>query len=124
MNCLKKGLSVDLPLLSNQEKTRLVDALRDAYTLPELFDALGFARSSYFYHRARLRLADKYADARPAITEVFERNHRCYGYRRLRAALRRQKFCLSEKVVQRLMRQECLSVAVKTRQGQNASRVA
>ena len=100
---LKKGLGVDLPLLSNQEKTRLVDALRDTYTLPELFDALGFARSSYFYHRARLRLADKYADARVAITDAFERNHRCYGYRRMRAALGRQKFSLSEKVVRRLI---------------------
>ena len=71
---LKEGLGVDLPLLSNQEKTRLVDALRNAYALPELFAELGFARSSYFYHRARLRLADKYADARLAITHVFERN--------------------------------------------------
>ena len=112
---LKKGLGVDLPLLSRQEKTRLVDALREDYGLPELFAELDLARSSYFYHRARLRLADKYADARLAITEVFERNHRCYGYRRLRAALGRQKFSLSEKVVQRLMRQECLSVAVRKR---------
>ena len=112
---LKKGLGVDLPLLSNQEKTRLVDALRDTYTLPELFDALGFARSSYFYHRARLRLADKYADARVAITDAFERNHRCYGYRRMRAALGRQKFSLSEKVVRRLMRQQCLVVATNKR---------
>ena len=112
---LKKGLGVDLPLLSNQEKTRLVDALRDTYALPELFAELDIARSSYFYHRARLRLADKYADARPAITDVFERNHRCYGYRRLRAALGRHKFSLSEKVVRRLMKQECLVVAAKKR---------
>ncbi|MEO8014159.1 MAG: IS3 family transposase [Polaromonas sp.] len=112
---LKKGLGVDLPLLSNQEKTRLVDALRDTYALPELFAELDIARSSYFYHRARLRLADKYADARLAITDVFERNHRCYGYRRLRAALGRHKFSLSEKVVRRLMKQECLVVAAKKR---------
>jgi len=112
---LKKGLGVDLPLLSNREKTRLVDALRETYALSELFAELGFARSSYFYHRARLRGADKYADARLAITDVFERNHRCYGYRRIRAALGRQKFCLSEKVVQRLMRQECLVVAATKR---------
>jgi len=112
---LKKVLGVGLPLLSNQEKTRLVDALRDFYALPELFAELDLARSSYFYHRARLRGADKYDDARLAITDIFERNHRCYGYRRIRAALGRQKLCLSEKVVQRLMRQECLSVAVRKR---------
>ena len=112
---LKKGLGVDLPLLSNREKTVLVDALRKTYTLSELFAKLSFARSCYFYHRARLRDADKYADARLAITDVFERNHRCYGYRRIRAALGRQKFGLSEKVVQRLMKQECLVVAAMRR---------
>ena len=77
---LKKGLGVDLPLLSNREKTVLVDALRKTYTL-----------------------------------DVFERNHRCYGYRRLRAALGRQHVFISEKVVRRLMRQERLVVAVMRR---------
>ena len=89
--------------------------MRQTYALSELFAELGFARSSYFYHRARLRGADKYADARLTISGVFERNHRCYGYRRIRAALGRQKFCLSEKVVQLLMRQECLVVAATRR---------
>jgi putative transposase len=112
---IKKGLGVNLQLLTNQEKTRLVDALRDAYGLPELFAELDLARSSYFYHRARLRGADKYADARLVITDVFERNYRCYGYRRMRAALGRHKFSLSEKVVRRLMKQECLVVAAKRR---------
>ena len=45
---LKKGLGVDRPLLSNREKTVLVDALRKTYTLSELFAELGFARSCYF----------------------------------------------------------------------------
>lgn len=112
---LKKGLGVDLPLLSNREKTLLVDALRETYELSELFAELGFARSSYFYHRARLRGADKYAEARLAITDIFEVNHRCYGYRRIRAALGRQMLSLSEKVVQRLMKQECLVVAAPKR---------
>ena len=112
---LKKGLGVDLPLLNNREKTRLVDALRQTYELSVLLVELGLARSSYFYHQARLRSPDKYADARLAMTDVFELNHRCYGYRRIRAALGRQKFCLSEKVVQRLMRQERLVVAATKR---------
>ncbi|WP_282412797.1 IS3 family transposase, partial [Pseudomonas sp. PS01299] len=45
----------------------------------------------------------------------FERNHRCYGYRRMRASLSRQRVRLSEKVVQRLMKQECLVVAKSKR---------
>jgi putative transposase len=112
---LKKGLGVDLQFLSNREKTLLVDALKQTYALSELFVELNLARSSYFYHQAQLRRADKYADARLAITEVFEGNHRCYGYRRIRAALGRRQVFISEKVVQRLMKEECLVVAANRR---------
>ena len=112
---LKKGLGVRLPLLSNREKTLLVDALKNIYSLAELLGELNLARSSYFYHSSRLRSPDKYADARIAITDVFHSNHRCYGYRRMRAALVRRQLHISEKVVQRLMKQECLIVAANKR---------
>ncbi|MFZ6693915.1 IS3 family transposase [Undibacterium sp. SXout20W] len=108
---IKKGQGIDLHLLRNQEKTMLVDALRETYALPELLTKLGLARSSYFYHRARLQLADKYGGVRSTITEIFELNHRCYGYRRIQASLGKQQVFLSEKVVQRLMKQERLIVA-------------
>ena len=80
---IKKGLGVDLRLLTNQEKTMLVDALRENYALTVLLSKLDLARSSYFYHRARLQVADKYADVRRTMAEIFEINHRCYGYRRI-----------------------------------------
>lgn len=108
---LKKGLGVAPQLLSNREKTLLVDALKHTYALSELFAELDLARSSYFYHCSRLRSPDKYADARVAIADIFQSNHRCYGYRRMRAALGRRHLHISEKVVQRLMKQECLIVA-------------
>jgi transposase InsO family protein len=108
---LKKGLGVDLQLLSNREKTLLIDALREHYGLPELLAQLGLARSSYFYHRARAAIGDKYVKVRQSITELFESNHRCYGYRRLQASLAREQGPISEKVVQRLMKQESLVVA-------------
>jgi len=63
--------------------------MKQTYTLPELFAELGLARSSYFYHRAQIQAADKYAGVRLAIANIFELNHRCYGYRRVRAALGR-----------------------------------
>lgn len=107
---LKKGLGVAPQLLSNREKTRLVDALKHTYTLPELLAELDLARSSYFYHCARQRMPDKYAEVRTVLSEVFHGNHRCYGYRRMHAALGRRQLSLSEKVVQRLMKQECLTV--------------
>lgn len=108
---LKKGLGVDLQLLTNREKTLLVDALKELYALPELLAQLDLARSSYFYHRARVKVADKYLAVRQTLTEIFELNHRCYGYRRMQASLTRQCVTLSEKVVQRLMKQESLVVA-------------
>jgi transposase InsO family protein len=93
----------------------LVDALKQAYPLPALLAVLALARSSYFYHRARLLVADKYAAASGVIANIFELNHRCYGYRRIRAALGRQQVFISEKVVRRLMRQEGLAAATTRR---------
>jgi transposase InsO family protein/transposase-like protein len=112
---LKKGLGIDLQHLTNREKTLLVDALRHRHALPALLARLHLARSSYFYHRAQARLGDRYAGIRQDISELFEANHRCYGYRRIHAALARQCVCVSEKVVRRLMKQERLAVAVTRR---------
>lgn len=98
-------MGVDLQLLDNREKTTLVDALRKEYGLTELLERLDLARSSYFYHRSPTRIADKYASVRRTVAAIFEDNHRSYGYRRLQAALSRQRVFLSEKVVRRLMKQ-------------------
>ncbi len=51
---------------------------------------MGLPRSSYFYHRARLEVADKYFEVRRTMTDIFERNYRCYGYRRIQASLTNQ----------------------------------
>ena len=112
---IKKGMGINPQLLSNREKTMLIDALKQTYALPELLAALSLARSSYFYHRARLLVADRHAHARRVIADIFELNHRCYGYRRIRAALIRQQVFISEKVVRRLMRQEGLAAATTRR---------
>ena len=114
---LKKDLGVSLQLLSNREKAMLVDALRQEYALPALLGRLDLPRSSYFYHRSRLGADDKYAEVRRTITDIFESNHRSYGYRRIRASLNRQRVFVSEKVVQRLMKQECLQAARPKRRG-------
>jgi len=77
---------IDPKVLSNREKTTLVDALKQSYALPQLLAVLGLARSSYFYHRARLLAPDRHAGARRVIADIFECNHRCCGYRRIRSA--------------------------------------
>jgi len=107
---IKKDLGGDLQGLSNREKTMLIVALKNRYKAPALLARLGLARSSYFYHRARITLEDKYLPLRHAMKEAFESNHRCYGYRRLRAYMTRRSISISEKVVRRLMKQEALVV--------------
>jgi putative transposase len=112
---LKKDLGVDLRLLTNREKTLLVDALRQTHILPEIFTRLDLARSSYFYHRAQFRLGDQHAELRQTVVALFKANHHCYGYRRIHAALARGRGPVSEKVVRRLMKQEQLIVATVKR---------
>lgn len=92
---LKKELGVNQQDLSNREKTLLIDALKTSYSLTELLSALALPRSSYFYHRARLNGSDRYGEVRRTIQEIFERNHRCHGYRRIRASLNKQSVTIS-----------------------------
>jgi transposase InsO family protein len=112
---IKKDVGIDQRRLTNREKAQLVDALTNDYTLTDLLNEVGLARSSYFYHRAKLDVADKYADVRRTMAEIFERNHRCYGYRRIKASLSELRLRVSEKVVQRLMKQEQLVAATSRR---------
>ncbi len=46
-----------------------------------------------------MRMSHKYLIIRQNITEIFEANRRCYGYRRLQASLAKQSVTISEKVV-------------------------
>nr|WP_315591682.1 IS3 family transposase [uncultured Cupriavidus sp.] len=107
---IKKDQGINSLTLTNREKTQVVDALKATYPLSELLRIVGLARSSYFYHKTRLRLRDKYGDVRNAMIEIFDSNHRCYGYRRIHAMLRQQNIRISEKVVRRLMAEEQLAV--------------
>lgn len=108
---IKKDPGISVSSLTNREKTLIGDALRNEYPLAVLLRTLQLARSSYFYHRAALRAGDKYTDVRTVMSEIFNGNYRCYGYRRLHAMLRHEGLSLSEKVVRRLMAEEKLVVS-------------
>ena len=47
---IKKATGSDLQVLTNRKKAMMVDALRQTYLLSDLLEALGLARSNYFYH--------------------------------------------------------------------------
>ena len=112
---LKKELGIDQQLLTNREKTQLVDALRSTHALADLLAEIKLPRSSYFYHRGRLELGDKYAAVRGVMADIFQRNYRCYGSRRMHATLARQSVTISEKVVRRLMKEESLVPVLRKR---------
>lgn len=57
---LKKDKGINLLQLTNQEKTILIDALRNQFQLKELLQQLHLAKSSYFYQKRRLEQPDKY----------------------------------------------------------------
>ena len=82
---------------------------------PEHWASLEEIRYPPGFNRARLDVDDKCAEVLRTVAEIFESNHRCYGYRRMQASLGTQRMCISEKVVQRLMKQECLIAATPKR---------
>ena len=110
---LKKDQGISPQNLTNREKAVLIDALRPTYGLCELLKQLQMPRSSYFHHRLRRRLPEKYTALRQMITEVFEANEKRYGYRRIHVMLHRKGTPVSEKVVRRIMTEEKLIVSGK-----------
>jgi transposase InsO family protein len=81
----------------------------------DLLSEVCLSRRSCVYHRARRLITDTYINARPAKTDIFERNYRCYSYRRTHASQTDQSVNISEKVVRRLMKPECLVAATSKR---------
>ena len=107
---LKKDQGVSPSALTNREKTIVIDALRDQYSLNELLSVLTIAKSSYFYNAAVLRAPDKYAEIRTRTVDIFHSVSKRYGYRRIHVALKREGKTVSEKVVRRIMHEENLVV--------------
>jgi len=105
INVLKKAPGIDQTALRNQEKAAIIDALKNKYSLPELLSALHCPCSSYYYKQKRAKKQDKYCHVKEKIKDIFESNHRYYGYRRIYATLKKEGLRLSEKVIRRLMKQ-------------------
>jgi putative transposase len=108
---LKKGQGINLKTITNQEKAVLIDALRDKYRLKAMLAVLDMAKSSYCYQKCALNRPDKHACLRSRVKEIFADAYSCYGYRRIHAAVRREGFGVSEKIIRRIMRDECLVVS-------------
>ena len=107
---LKKDPRVDPRELSNKEKTQVIGALKTTYPICILLKKIGIARSSYYFHHTRLRQPDPHVELRRRIREIFEDSRQTYGYRRIRMILRNNGERVSEKVVRKIMKEECLCI--------------
>jgi transposase InsO family protein len=78
------------------------------------------AKSNYCYQAVSMRKPDKYVELRKHMRSAFDESFKCYGYRRLHSVVTVGGKNVSEKVVRRLMREECLVVYQKRRRKYNS----
>jgi putative transposase len=86
-------------------KVQAVISLKAEHRLDVLLHAAGLARSTFFYHQARLQDPDPQAGLKAAITDVFTSNHARYGHRRVHHELVKAGWQVAKKTVLKLMRQ-------------------
>ena len=99
---------LDPSLLTNRERTRVVDAIRGEFGLAACLKAVGLKRSTYYYERGAIAAGDRYAVLRARVAGLFEQGGRAWGYRTIHRMLRLDEsdpIVVSEKVVRRIMRE-------------------
>jgi putative transposase len=85
-------------------------------------DVAGLARSTFFYHQARLQAPDPKEKLKAAVTEIFETNHNRYGHRRIHIELVKQGWSVAKKTVLKLMQELGLDCKVRRRKRYNSYR--
>ena len=108
-------------MLTNMEKTFVIDALRERYCLKELLPIFSISKSSYCNCRKTFR-NDRHAELRPLIRQLFEESNGRYGYRRINCLLHRGGIAVSEKIVRRLMKEEGLAVGFVRKKRYNSNK--
>ena len=62
------------------------------------------ARSSYYYHKKRSQLNDKYQDVKELIKQIYNHHKGRLGYRRITLAIKQKGIIINHKTVLRLMK--------------------
>lgn len=99
---------LDPSMLTNRERTRVVDAIRGEFGLARALQATGLKRSTYYYERGVVAAGDKHAALRARVRRLFESGGRVWGYRTIHRMPRLDEtdpLVVSEKVVRRIMRE-------------------
>ena len=95
---------------SNREKAMVIEALRFKYPMKDILKVFDMAKSSYCYQHNQLQKEDNFIKLREHIIDIFNKNKKRYGYRRIHMVLKTEGFIVSEKIVRRIMREEHLKV--------------
>lgn len=112
----KKALCLGLEKTSSAtEKAQIVIELEQRYSLDGLLKIAGLARSTFYYQQKVLQAADRYADLKAKICEVFNEEEGKSGYRRVTLAVRKAGFLINYKTVQHLMAELGLRCRVRVK---------
>lgn len=84
-------------------KAQAVTALKAHHPLTLLLQVAGLARSTFFYHQARLHAPDPQAALKADITQLFEHSKGRYGHRRIHGRLLAKGWKVAKKTVLKLM---------------------
>ena len=68
-----------------------------------LLEIAHLPRATFYYHRKRDKMPDKYQAAKDEIVAIYHENRGRYGYRRITTELHKRNIPLNHKTVQRLM---------------------
>jgi len=93
-------------------KCEAVYYYRGSGTLQEMCEALGLNKSTYYkwlkaFHRQKEKQATQVRKA-CAVRDIFERNKRVYGYRKMQRALGEEGISLSIYIIRKIMRENGL----------------
>lgn len=100
----------------------MVATLRSEYPLPVLLQVAKLARSTFYYQLGQMQARDRHVKLKQAIRKIFDTSHQRYGYRRVRLQLLRDGWCVSRKLVAKLMRQLGLRSKTRKRRRYNSYR--
>jgi putative transposase len=97
-----------------------VVALKAEHPLTDLLTAAGLARSTFFYHQARLADPDRHEALKAEIRRLFELHYGRYGHRKIRDELRAAGWVVTKKTVLKLMRQLGLRCTIRRKKRYNS----
>ena len=87
------------------QKAQVVQKLRHKFSLDLLLTIAQLPRATFYYHLKRMRVPDKYKEAKAEIAAIYHENKGRYGYRRITTELHNRGFSMNHKTVQRLMKE-------------------